>query len=391
MVADPNIHWTDDDELLSKYVLRQLPDTEESSFTTHLSSCERCRNAVHHERLIAVGTKLAVRRELKHRLRSLLAFRNQQALASAPRTAGYSLPWFKIAGFAAAATVIVVVGVYNNWFTTDYRDTRTIPDKIAQEHEQPNLEAAREAQKRKEGSDLSMQESMRNRDVAQSQAEVAEGGSKKRESNSANHETGEGKGLQMEEKPQPAIVAAPAVDADSRVSAAKESKSEVEARTTDQAMIPPHQAFWVDAHVVAFGSTLEESKQERFQRPVAGQDALTSETEKTAGKQLQNQQVYETSPTFSNVLMAQKPVSSLPPALQLRRNRSGVVPTFIETRDDSILLTLYLNSPVSDSSLRSENVESIGNDSLILHLPNQDIGLRLPAPLVGQVKSKTNR
>jgi hypothetical protein len=54
-------------------------------------------------------------------------------------------------------------------------------------------------------------------------------------------------------------------------------------------------------------------------------------------------------------------------------------------------MTLYLDSPLADSELRSANIEVINNDSLILNLSSQRLGFRLPPALQNQANTKARQ
>ncbi|HCV43101.1 MAG TPA: hypothetical protein DGH68_06425 [Bacteroidetes bacterium] len=392
MAGDTNIHWTDDGELLSKYVLRQIPAEERAQLAAHLGVCEQCRAAVKRESLIAAGTKLAAREELKDRLKSRLAYDDQRAALSATRTKGHGVPWARISGLAAAAVIVVVVGVYNNWFSTDHRRIHSIPENVVQEQQQPKVESARKSQEARPREDEPLHESLQEKDLAQSSAGTkGESSENERASNPDFRAGGKSKKQSPTEELQTNIAAVPATGADVRAGAAEEMKLESDMRLTDQAMIAPPQAFWIEGHIIASATTQDEYTNEQAASSKVGQYSLLKQRPIEGKKDVKSLQLSEIDGTITNIFLNQKPSSSLPPARQARRTHSGIVQTFVENRADSIHITLYLDSIASETSLRSENIETIGSDSLVLHLPNQRVGLRLPSALVGQVKSKTKR
>ena len=65
MTENTNIHWTDDNELLSKFVMRQLPPVEEERLSSHLRTCENCQQAVKQETRIVAGTARSMGVEVK--------------------------------------------------------------------------------------------------------------------------------------------------------------------------------------------------------------------------------------------------------------------------------------------------------------------------------------
>jgi len=98
-------HWTDDEDLLARFVLGQLDARETSSLEQHLVECARCADAVRAERLIAAGLKRAGREDLKQRLSHRIS-----------QHRSYEFNWYQAAGIAAAIVLLVTVGIRYDWF-----------------------------------------------------------------------------------------------------------------------------------------------------------------------------------------------------------------------------------------------------------------------------------
>lgn len=105
MPDETRIHWTDDEDLLARFVLGQLDAAEASSLEKHLAECSRCSDAVRTERVIAAGLKRAGREEFKKRLAGHVAQRHS-----------YEFNWYQAAGIAAAIMLLVTLGIHYNWF-----------------------------------------------------------------------------------------------------------------------------------------------------------------------------------------------------------------------------------------------------------------------------------
>jgi hypothetical protein len=89
-------------------------------------------------------------------------------------------------------------------------------------------------------------------------------------------------------------------------------------------------------------------------------------------------------PTAPVVLIDQRPFSSLPPAQQMLQLQSvrGEVQTLLEERGDTLRVLLYLERPLDPQALHSATAQQVGDDSLIIRVQGQTIGLRVPPPLL---------
>ncbi len=65
-------HWTDDSDLLDRYVLERVGQPERALLEEHLRECERCRHVVQDERELLAGIKLSGREKMKELLRGSL-------------------------------------------------------------------------------------------------------------------------------------------------------------------------------------------------------------------------------------------------------------------------------------------------------------------------------
>lgn len=110
MADETRKHWTDDEDLLARFVLGKLDAGEASSLQQHLEECARCAEAVRAERVIAAGLKRAGREELKQRLAHRLGQRSWQ------------FNWYQAAGIAAAVVLLVTVAIRDDWFIGSVND-----------------------------------------------------------------------------------------------------------------------------------------------------------------------------------------------------------------------------------------------------------------------------
>lgn len=108
MSEQTHTHWTEDEDLLARFVLGQLDAAEASALDDHLKGCAKCRDAVQAERLIVAGVRRAGRDELKQRLAEKSGSRTSETFG-----------WYRIAGAAAVLLVLLTVGILNRWFVSE--------------------------------------------------------------------------------------------------------------------------------------------------------------------------------------------------------------------------------------------------------------------------------
>ena len=367
MVDNGTGHWTDDDDLVSRFVMRQLSQSEETRLSSHLDTCERCRQVVRQETLFAARMKRGGRNVMKERLHLLLTQSDAggTGLRSSPR--GH-IPWVRIAGVAAVAVIIVVVGVYNNWLGSDYRTSSPTIEPMAQEQPAMPHDTAVGLQDRRG----SHNENRPGTSITQSTRPL--------------NNTDRKKATQAPPAMQPQVAGKKETAVQERLELAQsDRRPKAEESVPDQmlhkdeekqparnAMSVPAQAYWVEGHVLSA-------------RDDAGQSFLKSFPK--AKIDLQGATTTSSDDMTSQVSLQQQPLSSLPLTLRSSSNRHGTIPALIESSDHGILLTLFLDSPVPDSEFRAVNVRMIDNDSLLVVLPHQLIGLTLPPGVSNRVNS----
>jgi hypothetical protein len=376
MAERRSIHWTDDDELLSKFVLHQLPAGEEAALSSHLSTCGKCRHAVNEETTIVAGARLAGRAALKEQLRLRLSESEQRVTASPMRKpAGYQVPWRQFASVAAVVTILIAVGVFNNWFISNSWNKSTPQEQVAQKQEPLTPESGNIENKE------SPPEKFLGKDIDQSVGSAEQDyfdNRRVKRIEILKQKTSEHKRI-AHEKSATSVTVEPAANAGA---VADEGKAEKELQMIDEAVVPESQTYWVEGHVIQ--DALEESR---------GMLSATPRDQVSSVRKKDDHQVSKSGndiamPTIS---LNQEPSSSLPASLQYRQDRQGVIQTLIENKDNAIQITLYLDSPVADSELYSAKIQVINTDSLVLNLFSQCIGFRLPPGLQSQINAKAKQ
>jgi hypothetical protein len=385
MAETGNMHWTDDDELLSKFVLHQLPSSEESTLSSHLSSCEKCSLAVSEETVIAAGAKLAGREAMKERLRLHLSKREKWGAVSAMRNpTGYQIHWTQLAGVAAVVSIIIVLGVYNNWFGSNSWNKSTPQEEIAQEKgSSPSEPPERETQR-------SMPEDLRGKDLPQSSSstELDHVNKPQVQRTELLKEKASGDKRVAHEESTTSVTAEPGRNAATGVAAVEAGRVGNELQMNDDGASPEPQTFWVEGYVIR---DVPKKSQGTLSATPRDQVSDIMKHEAEAKKDVQQLSKTRNDVTMLAISLSQKPTTSLPPTLQYRQGQQGVVQALIENKDNAIQMTLYLDSPLADSELRSANIEVINNDSLILNLSSQRLGFRLPPALQNQANTKARQ
>ena len=376
MVDNGTGHWTDDDDLVSRFVMRQLSQSEETRLSSHLDTCERCRQVVRQETLFAARMKRGGRNVMKERLHLLLTQSDAggTGLRSSPR--GH-IPWVRIAGVAAVAVIIVVVGVYNNWLGRDHRTSGPTIEPMAQEQPTMPHDTAVGLQDARG----SHNENRPGTSITQSTKPLDKTDGKKATPAPATMQP------QVAGKKETAVQEQLELAQSDRRPKAEESVADQmlhkdeEKQTAHNAMSIPAQTYWVEGHVLSARDDAGQSFLKSFPSPSRLRDHAKEKID------LQGAATRSSDDMTSQVSLQQQPLSSLPLALRGSSNRHGTIPALIESRDRGILLTLFLDSPVPDSEFRAADVRMIDSDSLLVVLPHQLIGLTLPRGVSNKVNS----
>lgn len=384
MAENSKIHWTDDDELLSKFVMHRLTASEEDRLLSHLRECEKCKDAVRDETQIVAGTKLAGRSAMKDRLKSRLQTSENYVASQTKKAIAFDIPWTRVASLAAMLAIVIAVGVYNNWFSTSYWNEPTPPEQLAQEQPSPTVETSKK--------DERVSEAKREKDVAQSTGIPDEHRSGKQRSNQARRQERKGTDRDVAENElNKSVGAATSPEAGGRVGFEDARKEENQTRLTDEAMIPPPQAFWVEGHVNSSEAASGDGTYDQLYAQPKKQRAARAQEESQGRKDDQNRLQSLDQRASLAITLNQRPTSSLPPSQQYRQGQQGSVQTFIQDKNGNMDMTLYMDPLVSDSDLNSAIIETVGADSLVISLSNQRIGYRLPQALSEKVNRKTRQ
>lgn len=353
-----NIHWTDDEDLLERFVMNRLEAVEREKLDAHLRECAQCQGAVQAEQQLVAGVRRSGRDELKARLRERVVVQPVRRIN-----------WYQVAGVAATIIFLVTIGIYNRWFFSgetkeivvteqeDKESTKSVDELKRAEKD----EAAATVKKEKELSAISKsvptttdagrmpREEARTDVVAEpSKAPVA-------------IEMEKGKEVQAE-----------------RLQVAAEAPVSKEAGVRDQASLEAN-AIWVEGAIVL--EKFEEFKAARGAK--AAEQIRGREMVEKISKDERAQmaiQVEEPEP----FVITQRPFSALPQSQRAKQQRSNTVQTLLQRTKSGVQMTIFLNSLVTESVLQNARVEPVGEDSIIVSFGAQRIVYKLPPGWVEQ-------
>jgi hypothetical protein len=133
MSENLNDHWTDDDDLVTRFVLGRLSNDERRQLEEHLTTCLRCRQVVQSEQALAAGVRLYGREKLKENLK--------RHIVAGKRQNGSMVTWQRALSAAAVLVIITGISIYNGWFPGLEMTRYSVSEGV---HEQAQLRRAEE-------------------------------------------------------------------------------------------------------------------------------------------------------------------------------------------------------------------------------------------------------
>jgi hypothetical protein len=359
-----NIHWVENEDLLEQFVFGRLNSAEAAQLEEHLHECDRCREVVSNERVLVAGIRLAGRESMKRRLAQRVEERKSPVAN-----------WYRVAGVAAGIVLLVTVGVYNRWFT----GTET--------HEQKQDRADR-TERRVESAPVTLPE----RQMAKSEkpsVDVSKGAVDE-ERKIVNQIAGAPKLSGAES----GNIAGGQIDKLEDLKAL-EAGGETERRAkkdriTTATAASTLAATWVEGAVIserdqnlpAVQAMSANAKDERAVLRKGKQENLLS------GK---SGNVDASDDRVQNFVVTQKPLSALPPSQRAQQQRATLVQTLIQKSPAGTLMTVFLDSLLTQKEFDQSRVQTIAEDSVVLNLGNRLVGYKLPSGWTGQGMQQTKK
>lgn len=333
MSDDRSKHWTEDEDLLTRYVLGRLHADERTSLEQHLGQCKQCADAVLAERIIVAGLKRAGREELKRRVADRIAERPS-----------HGFNWYHAVGIAAAIVLLVTVAIRYVWFRTpEIQETEvqsnvdTVPPVV-----QPALEPQTGA-----GRTVADAEESRPREKA--------------------HAPAAGAGAALPEKDIEAkkLAAKEKTETEQRVVAMKEEERVLgKQQSALLSVASKSEELWVE------GTLIRMKDASPYLDPSANVAAETKSIPLVA-------QTHATGGDTIPLRFSQLPLSALPQKRQ-RTAGSRAVQTLFSQGPAGLHITLYTDSLVTGRELQDARIRAIGADSLVLIIGSKQIGYKTP-------------
>jgi len=365
-MLDRHSHWTEDESLVERFVLGHVPKTERNDLEDHLRVCEICRRAVMREQQLAAGIRRAGVEELKQRLK---------ARVGVP-TRG-DIPWPRILSLAAMTVIVVGVGIYTDWFGSRRQDQDLLSD-------QPPATSTPESQGRgqmtgEEAKDGQPKDVVRHDEPSQTRSA---GGADENDKRSDVMDK-VGRNIAAEGGKKANDEYAKREKSDLAIVGAETEKNEL-AAVAQGSMDAANRTEWVS------GNILPSTSESKTKRIAEEQDKRESRQFKPLSKKYAAAETSTAAAQTFNGLaigLSQQPSAALPLSQQNAR-RQRTIETQIYAANQTLNLTLFLDSLVDESELRNAVVEQVGGDSLIVHVANQRIGYRIPATMNVQNRAR---
>jgi hypothetical protein len=357
MLNEQKTYWTDDPELVEKYVLGQLSDQERKRLEAEIADCKPCKEKLRRELQLAAGIRRYGREQMKSRMRMRLRQKQSQGTFR-----------YQYIGLAAAVVVIALaVGVYRVWFN-DVERPHTFGHKeiIFTQKDTTHEQSTSTEEPEKDTADYSG--SISRPSVVQSQSrppspvlQGASGGDDEQRSNAAR---------------QDVVGVKKRADETRRQSALSES---VEERATGNTLAV--QSIWLIGKVVMIEDRMPATAQDS--QP---QTLMMEKTEKQSSQRFESQggtMSIKRGKRNEYIVLEQKSYRELPRSRQSQIGRKNLIETLVQQRGDSLHLTLYSDS-ITHTDIEHAAIETIGSDSLIVTTGSSRIYYKLPALLQSQ-------
>lgn len=356
-------YWTDDPELVKKYVLGKLSDDERKKFDEEIADCERCKASLQRELQLAAGIRRHGRDQLKSRLRMKLRREQSQQIFR-----------YQMIGLAAAVVVIAIgVGVYQVWFSEVTAPKKFNNREIVIKQPETPQETSKSGDENKSHDE---------KDAGKMQKKsVSKSATEKRDLAAA-----QGTAMKKEEK-----VVSPSRQGFAELAESAggaESKLEVAERAAP--VKPkrniPAQTIWLIGKVVMIEdqkpTTLSDAQPQSLTSEQAQKKATQSVEQRSRRMTVKRGSVDE------QIVLQQKSFRDLPRSRQTQIARKNLVETLVQQNADGLSLTIY-SDVISAEEIESATIETVGSDSLIIETSSQRIYYRLPPSF--QQQSRTRR
>ncbi|MBX2992441.1 MAG: zf-HC2 domain-containing protein [Bacteroidetes bacterium] len=354
-------HWTDDSELIERFVLNELNPEERNELEDHLRICEVCKKAVRAEQMLIAGIRRGGREAFKSRLK--------QRVGALP---GMRTPWVHIMSAAALVVIITGIGIYNRWFQsleTSGDVVMVLPptsDSALTESTSPSGGLPELQSQPQSGATAVEPRILRDKQTEPTQPAMATKASPaaiEKTGKDEEHTVSESKAQHMQARA-------------GRVATSSEGDL---AMAESPAEVAGEDVVWLQGIAVpqprpmvggVEPANVEMRAKQKDPRQLDGPAKRVAKSDQTQGTK---------SPT-AEFSFKQQPIQTLPPD-QLRQLSVGStrVVARIEQITNTTQLTLYLDQPLDEQDLAQIIAETPAPDSLVVHVRDQRFIFILPA------------
>ncbi|NUN70798.1 MAG: hypothetical protein HUU02_13940 [Bacteroidetes bacterium] len=372
-------YWTDDDELVSQYVLGQFSPETMHQMEQEIADCAPCKAKLKREMELAAGMRRHGRDLKKATLRTKLRrARDMQFNAN------------HFIGMAAAVVLILLgVGAYSLWLGdlasptsfgkrevvlrydslgSEYDAAEELPDEsMTDATEPPPAESSPEVEST--GDQAVQQPVEQDRSIAREERPAQEDRAvqEDRSAPASQRPIAEARTAEPDRAAQKSVASREArtgsvMEKSVTASRAAPSASITSSVRTESApaaaegAIPSNpRAIWLIGKVVMVSEQKSMAKEQSLAGAVRGRR-----------------------PAEAGIVLQQRPIKELPQGLLQRKRSAEVsVQTMMERTESGVSLTLY-GDAVSDDELQHAVVETFTDDSLVVSMPNHRLSFRLP-------------
>ena len=361
-----NFHWTESEELLSRYVLDRISKEERKKLDDHLATCQQCRAAVQREQNLLSGIRQYGRDQLRSRLKQNLVSRVEARHSIAT--------WQRALSAAAVVVILAGIGYYNQWFTWKKQMPHTMADELQLQSQAEGKSEARESElkggvthEQARRSEPSGNNELGRRAEAEQSMKPAFGISKK-----------DNEGLNGMEN---------AVSAPSAGGAISMGEGPAKSQSLTMTAQPGESGFWVEGSILPGHITME--KKGRPKNLEAKRNTPKSKmSAQRAGQPASEAKLLGQ----SAVTVSQQSVGLLPTTRQqVQQSARQSIQAHVQQSGEGFNLTVYPSTLFGEEDLQHARVEQVAPDSLIVILGSQILGFRMPSGFLesqsSQVKS----
>ena len=366
MSDNKELHWAEDDDLLSRFVLGRLPAEEKKKLEAHLVSCFRCREMVEKERNLVSGIRQFGREDVKARLKNRLAAKSVSSRAL--------VTWQRAISAAAVVVIITGVGVFSHWFSWG-EDRGPASTKFLEKTTQPVSGEA----------DSSISQNI----GAQSESRNAP---EKSSRNKEAHENTQILQFQAQQNPAEARRTKPLLDeringvqnlsgATSSGAGAISLKKDLENQQDQVATENPNaQTFWVEGRVL--NEQQHSTNSFNALKKAAAPNRNTPESRQSL-KAIDRQQPMRNILDREGITIRQESIQVLPSTRQTMQREDGdKVQMKVEQTDQGTNMTMYLDKLFDKTNLKNASIEQVTPDSIVIEVESRIIGFKMPIDLL---------